>query len=253
MSSRLFLKRCRAVAAGRGDVGVVLLDGDHVIADALAAGVVLEGLVTDGRHPDLTRQLEARGCPIFRVTNEDMAAASPVRTSSGVVALAQWSPASVSDVLAATPAVVIGLVGVQDPGNVGGIIRSAEALGATGVLALDETADPGGWKALRGAMGSTFRLAVGRGRTTDLFSTAGRLGIPVAATVPVGGTDPGRDNLAPPVIVLFGGEGPGLTDDIVARCDRRVTIPMKPGANSLNVGVSAALILWEANKASPRP
>lgn len=250
--TRALAKRYRAVAAGRGEPGVVLLDGDHLLADAVAAGVEIEGVLTDGRHPDLIRQLEARGTPVFRVAHDDLAAASPVRTASGIVALARWQCGSVADVLAVPARVVVGLVGVQDPGNVGGIIRSAEALGASSVLALDDTADPAGWKALRGAMGSTFRLPIGRGRTAELFAAARRLGIAVAATVPIGGASPARDSLAPPVIVLFGGEGRGLTDDIVGRCDRRLTIPMRAGANSLNVGVSAALILWEANRTTPR-
>lgn len=251
--SRSFAKRCRAVAAGRGETGIVLLDGEHLLTDALAAGLVVEGVLTDGRHADLIHQLEARGIPVFHATDNVLAAASPVRASSGIVALAQWRCRSVMDVLAGPRPVIVGLVGVQDPGNVGGIIRSAEALGATGVLVLDETADPGGWKALRGAMGSTFRLPIGRGRTDELFPAARRLGLAVAATVPVGGVRPGRDSLAPPVVVLFGGEGQGLTDTIVARCDRRLTVPMRAGANSLNVGVSAALILWEASKASSPP
>ncbi|MEO8482287.1 MAG: RNA methyltransferase [Acidobacteriota bacterium] len=251
--TKALLKRCRAVAAGRGEPGVVLLDGDHLLADALAAGVAIEVVLTSGRHPDLIRQLDAQGTPVVRVTDDVVSAASPVRTSSGLVALAHWNSGSIADVLAASTPVVIGLVGVQDPGNVGGIIRSAEALGASGLLALDDTADPAGWKALRGAMGSTFRLPIGRGRTTELFSIASRLGIPVAATVPLGGMIPARDRLVPPLIILFGGEGEGLTDDIVGRCDRRFTIPMRAGANSLNVGVSAALILWEARRASPLP
>jgi TrmH family RNA methyltransferase len=252
MLTKALVKRFRSVAAGRGEPGVVLLDGDHLLTDALARGVDIEGVLTDGRHPDLVRQLQARGTPVFLVAPDEMAAASPVRTSSGIVALAQWQCGSVADVLAASRPIVLGLVGVQDPGNVGGIIRSAEALGASGVLALEDTADPAGWKALRGAMGSTFRLPVGRGRTGDVFSTARHLGIRVAAAVPTGGMIPSRESLTPPVIILFGGEGQGLTDEIVRACDQRLTIPMRSGANSLNVGVSAALILWEASKTSPR-
>jgi TrmH family RNA methyltransferase len=251
--TRALGKRYRAVAAGRGEPGLVLLDGAHLLADAVAAHVEIESVLTDGRHPELTGDLQARGIPVFRISHDDLAAASPVRAASGVVALARWQCRSIADVLAAPPRVIVGLVGVQDPGNVGGIIRSAEALGASGLLALDDTADPAGWKALRGAMGSTFRLRVGRGRTTELFSLAGRGGIPIAATVPAGGSSPTPETLAPPLIVLFGAEGRGISDEIVARCDRRITIPMRAGANSLNVGVSAAVILWEANRTAPRP
>ncbi len=251
--SRALAKQYRAVASGRGETGVVLLDGDHLIGDALDAGVPIDSVLTDGRHAALIDRLRALAVPVVRAPHDDVAAASPVRSASGIVALARWQCLSVDDVFSRPTRIVVGLVGVQDPGNVGGIIRSAEALGASGVLALDDTADPAGWKALRGAMGSTFRLPVGRGRTTDVLATARARGIEVAATIPVGGVEPDRRTLAAPVVVLFGGEGRGLADEIVGACDRRLTIPMHAGANSLNVGVSAALILWEANRATPRP
>ncbi len=89
-----------------------------------------------------------------------MAAMSPVREPSGIVALAAAQPATLDEVVAATPALVVVLNGIQDAGNVGAIIRAADGCGATGVIAIEGTADPFGWKALRGAMGSTFRLPV---------------------------------------------------------------------------------------------
>jgi TrmH family RNA methyltransferase len=144
---------------------------------------------------------------------------------------------------------VIGLAGVQDPGNVGGIIRSAEALGATGVIAFDGTADPGGWKALRGAMGSTFRLAIGRGTIADARVAARARGIRVVATVLSNGMPLTATTLTGPLLVLVGSEGAGLDDEIVDAADVRITIPMHGAANSLNVGVAAALILWEASRA----
>jgi TrmH family RNA methyltransferase len=244
-----FVKRCREVAADRDRGEVVLLDGEHLVADALAAGVAIEGVLTDGRAPEVVARAEARGITIHRASPSVLEAASPVRSPTGIVALARWTPRSVSDVLAANQPLVIGLAGVQDPGNVGGIIRSAEALGATGVIALDGTADPGGWKALRGAMGSTFRLAIGRGTLADARTAARAQGIRVVATVPSNGTPLTAATLTGPLLVLVGSEGAGLTGDIVEAADVRVTIPMHGAANSLNVGVAAALILWEASKA----
>jgi TrmH family RNA methyltransferase len=247
-----FVRRCRDVAADRERGDVVLLDGEHLVADALDAGVPLEGVLTDGRAEAVVARAEARGVTVHRVSPSVLDAASPVRSPSGIVALARWAPRSVEDVLSAAQPLVVGLAGVQDPGNAGGIIRSAEALGATGVLALDGTADPGGWKALRGAMGSTFRVAVGRGTVAAALAAARARDVRIVATVPSGGVAPDADALTGPLLVLVGSEGAGLADDVVAAADLRVTIPMRGAASSLNVGVAAAVILWEASSTRSR-
>src|SRR5687767_6251246 len=151
------VRRCRDVAARRIE-GTVLLDGEHLVTEALDVGLPVEAVLTDGRPRPILSLLAARRITHYIASEGVLAAASPVRTPSGVVALASWTPGRVNAVVSGREALVIAMVGVQDPGNVGGIIRTAYALGATGVLALDGTADPSGWKVLRGAMGSTFRI-----------------------------------------------------------------------------------------------
>jgi TrmH family RNA methyltransferase len=136
---------------------------------------------------------------------------------------------------------------------VGAAIRSADALGATGVLALDGTAHPGGWKALRGAMGSTFRIPVGTGRLDEAVSLARRHRIRVAATVAAGGVPLDDAPLAAPLLLLLGNEGAGLPAAAVAAADLRLTIPMRPGVNSLNVGIAAAVLLWSLRARHGRP
>jgi RNA methyltransferase, TrmH family len=245
-----FVKACRAVAAGRGDEDVVLLDGDHLIAEALAAGVPLQGVLTSDPSSSVAREAAARGVLVLEAARDILDAASPVRSPSGIVALASWAPARVEAVVSAPAPLVLGLLGVQDPGNVGSIIRSADALGATGVVALEGTASPAGWKALRGAMGSTFRVAVATADVRSTLAAARRAGVRVAATVPQSGTAIDQAALSPPLFLLLGSEGEGLPPDVVAQADTRLTIPMRPGTNSLNVGVSAALMLWEARRHS---
>jgi TrmH family RNA methyltransferase len=162
-----------------------------------------------------------------------------------VVAIARWAPVPVDRVLA-PPVRLLGLVGVQDPGNVGSAIRTAEALGATGVIAFDGSAHPGGAKALRGAMGSTFRLPVASARLADVLPELRRREIRIAATLAEGGEPPSAAALAAPVLMLLGNEGAGLPDTLAAEADIRITIPMRAGVESLNVAVTAALLLWEA-------
>jgi TrmH family RNA methyltransferase len=243
-----FVQRCRLLATGRGEPGEVLLDGPHLLQDALAAGVPILGALVDDRGADLADALRARHVPVHVATRSVAEAASPVRTPSGVVAVATWVARPAVDLLDDRRAVLVGLVGVQDPGNVGNIIRSADALGASGVLALDGTADPAGWKALRGAMGSTFRVPVGTGATDAVLASARAQGVRIAATVAKGGLAPDASSLAPPVLVLIGSEGGGLPDAVIDAADVRLTLPMRSHVNSLNAATTAAILLWESSR-----
>jgi TrmH family RNA methyltransferase len=240
-----FIKRCREAADRRLD-GTVLLDGEHLLAEALAADIPLQGVLTDERPRSVLSSVDARRVQRYIGGGTVLEAASPVRTPSGVVALASWAPARMADVLAARDALVVGMIDVQDPGNVGGIIRSAHALGATGVLALDSTADPSGWKVLRGAMGSTFKMRVGTGSTTELLSRAGASRIRLMAAVAHGGSPLDQARFTRPLVLLLGNEGHGLPPDVLRQATQQVHVPLIPGAESLNVGATAAILLWEA-------
>lgn len=239
------VRQFRRAAAGPGADSVVLLDGDHLVREAFAAGIEVTALLSDGRHPDLLERAGAAGHACARTV---MAAASPVRTPSGVCALARWRPADLHGVFATRPALVVGLVDVQDPGNVGSAIRSADALGATGVLTVGATADPGGWKVLRGSMGSTFRLPVGRSDLAAAVAHARRAGVRVLATSAAGGLPPDAADLASPLFILVGHEGSGLPPDVAADADEVLSIPMRPGIESLNVAVAAALLVDAARR-----
>ncbi len=229
----------------------MLLDGEHLIAEALAAGVRLDTVLADGRRPAVVWRARDAGATVYETTAAVLDAASPVQSPSGIVAIAEWSPAGCADGLGVEAGAVplaLGLVDVQDPGNVGGAIRQRDALGATGVLALDGTADPGGWKALRGAMGSTFRVPVARCSSRDAVTEARRRGLTIAAAVATTGSPIHDADLTTPLLVLLGNEGAGLPADRVAEADLRLTIPMRTGVDSLNVGVTAALLLFEARR-----
>ena len=235
-------------AARRNDPDVALLDGDHLLGDALDAGVPIEIVLADKRHASLAARAEHAGAQVFQVSERVIEAASPVRTPSGIVALARWRPRAMVDVLRPDGALVVGLCGVQDPGNVGSVIRAAEGLGATGVLALDDTAHPAGWKALRGAMGSAFRLPVAVGTTADALAGARRRGLQIVATVAANGPTIDATDFRKPSLILLGREGSGLEEAVVAAADVRATIPMHRGTNSLNVAAAAAVIAYEARR-----
>lgn len=249
------VKRFREIAR-EGRVGDdVLLDGAHLVGEALAAGMALDvvAFATDaaqGRLASLASDCVASGARVITAPDSVLTLLSPVRQPSGVIAIARLHPATIESAIAAgSPALVLLLDRIQDPGNVGAIIRSAEACGATAVIAGPGTADPFGWKALRGSMGSAFRLPVAAAVSLDAALAAARdAGLCIFATVARGGTPLDRAPLARPAMVLLGGEGPGLSDDIIARADERVTIAMRAPVESLNVSVAAALIVYEASR-----
>jgi TrmH family RNA methyltransferase len=246
------VQRCRRIAR-RAEPDVVLLDGEHLIAEALDAAVRLELLLTDGRADALVSRAQGSGAAIYECSSSVLEAASPVRTPSGLVALARWRAVSIEDALQGAEALVLALCGVQDPGNVGSAIRSADALGATGVLVLDGSAHPGGWKALRGSMGSVFRVPVGVGTLDEAARAAKRRGLQIAASVAAHGIPADMADLRSPSIVLLGNEGAGLSDAAVSHATLRVTIPMRGRINSLNVAATAALLLYEARRQRTQP
>ena len=263
-----FRELSRASAAGSGEI---LLDGAHLVEEAIECGVPIEMAAFSERQlagvlssplARISKAVTHQGGRIFSVSDSVLAAMSPVQHPSGVVAIASAHRADLEEVFAAPrrartrhasgdgkaafPLVVV-LAGVQDPGNVGAIIRSCAAFGATGVVAIEGTANPFGWKALRGGMGGTFRVDVAvRGTLLDVIAASRDARVPLVAAVPRGGAPLPETDLRGPVAVIMGGEGAGVSDAAVAASERQVTIPMQAPVESLNVATAAALILYEA-------
>jgi RNA methyltransferase, TrmH family len=244
-------------ASQGGHAAEVLLDGEHLVHEAITCGIAVEiaafsekGLANGrGALARIARDVKKRGGRVVAVTEQVLAAMSPVQHPSGVVAIGRARPTDLGVVFSSAahlPLVVI-VAGVQDPGNVGAIVRTAAAFGATGVVAIDGTANPFGWKALRGGMGGTFRLPVtSRAALPEVIGAARDASVRVIAAVPRGGTPlPSLDLRAPAAIVL-GGEGSGVDPDTVRAVGQSVSIPMDAPAESLNVAAAAAVILYEA-------
>lgn len=240
------VRRFREIAR-HGDPDLVLIDGEHLVADALGCRIPIEVALSDGRAPELAARARDAGADVYDCTAGVLEAASPVRTPSGIVALARWRLTPLDRLLART-GLCLGLAGVQDPGNVGSAIRAADALGAAGVVVLDGTADPRAWKTLRGAMGSAFRVPVARASAEEVVREARAQGRSILATVAAGGTPVDRADLVAPALLLVGSEGAGLPAELVDTADQRVTIPMRAGVESLNVAVTAAIVLFEARR-----
>lgn len=243
------VKECRAIV--RGDDPRLLLDGWHLLSEAVAGGVPLAWVAVDASRAAadavLLERAAAAGARIVRVGAAVMEAMSPVRAASGVVAVAERPAIDARALVSPSPALVLTGLGVQDPGNVGAIVRSADAAGATGILLDGSAADPWGWKSLRASMGSLFRLPALRDpRAGDILRRWQRDGLRIVAADPHLGTTMYDFDLTRPLVLVLGGEGAGLPGDVLEMADARVRVPMRAGVESLNVAVAAGLLVYEA-------
>jgi TrmH family RNA methyltransferase len=246
------VKRFRDVARGGERDDAVLVDGPHLVTEALNAGVPFEVVAfadqaADSELDGIVRRASSSGVRTVPVSTAVLSAISRVREPAGIVAIARCGPVAIERVLARRPQLVVIVAGVQDPGNVGAIVRAAEACGATGVVTTPGSADAFGWKALRGSMGSAFRMPIARAASADdAIRAAKAAGVRVFATVPHDGTPLPSARLTGPSAVVLGGEGSGLDAEVVAAADERIAVPMQPPVESLNVATAAALIVYEA-------
>jgi TrmH family RNA methyltransferase len=244
-------------ATAAGHAAEVLLDGEHLVQEALACDIPIEVAAFSDRQlaietspiARLARDVRKRGGRVMTVGDQVLAAISPVQNPSGVVAIARARPSDIGVVMSGMSDLPVSLVlaGLQDPGNVGAVIRAAAAFGASGVVAIEGSANPFGWKALRGAMGGTFRIPVAaRGTMSEVIAAAQKKDVRLVAAVPRGGTPLPQLNFHMPTAVILGSEGGGLPAELLRAMHEAVTIPMQTPVESLNVAVAAALILYEA-------
>ena len=257
------IRTVRALARGR-DGDRVLLDGAHLIEEALGSDIAVESVVASHafaeQHRPLLEALDHRAT-VYLAKDDVLEAASPVRTPGGIVAIARVTETSVRGVLGQDEpeggryraAMAVALVDVQDPGNAGAVVRSVEAAGGTGVIACDGTADLRGWKALRASMGSAFRVPIARAAVDQVFNDAKVAGVRVIATTLDETSADMRDlRWNEPFVLLVGNEGRGLPADVAARAEVRARIPMFGRVQSMNAAVSAAVILYEAQRQRSR-
>ncbi len=233
----------------------MVAEGRRLVEDALAAGASVAALlVADdaaaGPAAPLLAEAARRGIRAEVAPRRDFNALADTETPSGVLAVIEWQPLALEQVrppdVGRRRALVID--GVQDPGNVGTMIRTAFALGAWLTVALDGTADVRGPKAVRGSMGALFRHQVAAASFEDWQVYAAREG--VAIWLAAGQGEP-LDALPPQpgsVALVVGNEGVGVRAAWQEHPHRTVTIPMRAGAESLNAAVAAGIVLFELSR-----
>lgn len=241
--------------------GLVVAEGIRLVEEGIAAGVTFTGAVIgptlEGteRGRALKATLAGRGVALEEVDEKTFAGLADTEHPQGILAVVEPRTWTLDALATRDPSLPLGtgprpatflvLDAVQDPGNVGTILRSALALGSAGVIALPGTADLQNAKVLRGSMGASFKLP-------NLHATDAEFGAWVAErrvalwSAEASGIDI-RTAARPqgPLALLVGNEGAGVRPELAARASARVAIPLTPGAESLNVAAAAAILLWE--------
>jgi RNA methyltransferase, TrmH family len=246
---------------------VIGIEGEHLLAEALRSGLRLRTvfLRADPDRRDASLRMLERlplpaTVPIVSLNPAVFSSAVDTESPQGIAALVEPPRFSLAETLGGTdspaqparraaPLVII-TAALQDPGNFGTLIRSAEAFGATGVVALPGTVDVWNNKALRASAGSAFRIPVVQEKAPLAFATLAGRGIPILAAVAAAGHPDAipcsRYDLAQPAAILIGNEGAGLSTDFIDRCTASIAIPMPGPVESLNAAVAASILLYEA-------
>lgn len=239
---RLVHIRKLAGSAGlRRSSGEFLCDSPKLLSESIQAGWEIVQVVST--HEVTLPPLPA-GTEEIRVPRDVMESISPMKTPQGVLCICRLPDQTLPRQLTGQRYVV--LDGVQDPGNVGTVLRTADAFGCSGLILLPGCADPFGPKTVRASMGAVFRCPVWTAGPEELERTLEKSGIPLYGaalrqdTLDVRQLDLKRGALA------IGSEGRGLSEDVLRRCHATIRIPMEPKCESLNAAVAAAILLWEA-------
>ncbi len=244
--TRALRTRLRRIARGQADEPLRVLEGPRAVHDALAAGVVREVWVASDLEDVALGTIRAAagrvGLEVGVAPRRDIEQVAGTVTPQGVLALVSDVARPLAEVVARAGHLVW-LDGVQDPGNVGAIVRVAAAFGAEGLVVGGGTADPLGAKALRASAGLALRVPFARAEGADAARAFADAGVPVWV-LERGGDDLLRVDRAPArLVVAIGAEGQGLSDAERRAASRRLGIPIAEGVDSLNAAVAAGIAL----------
>jgi RNA methyltransferase, TrmH family len=248
-------------AFARGELtedGNCAIEGVRVIEEAIRSGLRFRAVFfSESAETRANRLLPQIGAHVETLVVPDKVFAQVTDTEhpQGVAALVQVKQYRLPDLLGSGPrslkrvdpsALVVVIAGLQDPGNLGTIVRSAEAFGAQAVITLENTVSIFNSKVMRASAGSVFRVAVVAEKLDTALPALRQHGLALVATSSHKGTPLPEANLANPVAILIGGEGAGLPRQALALVDEVVVIPHFERVESLNAGVAASIFLYEA-------
>jgi RNA methyltransferase, TrmH family len=231
-----------------------VVEGIQPVWQAVEAGANVEVLVVapallGSRAAELVAGQEAAGTRVARVTGELFARLSARDGPSGLAAIVRARVPGLAGLPVTPDAVFVALHEVGNPGNLGTIIRTADAAGAAGVVLVGPAADPFDPAAVKASMGALFAVPVARAADpTEFFAWAAGSGVSVITTSAKAERSFWEAGYPRPLALLLGAEGAGLPEDVLAAGDVQVRIPMTGTAESLNLAVAAGLLLYQARK-----
>jgi len=231
--------------------GAMAIEGLRIIEEAIRSGLRFDAIFfsESGRGhalrllPQIASQVEALVLP-----DEVFASAVSTETPQGVAALVRLKPAKFEDLLeqVSPGLLLVGIAGIQDPGNLGTIIRSAEAFSARTVLLGEKTVSHFNPKVVRASAGSLFREPLVRVKLVESILLLKQRGVRVLASSSHKGRALCEADFSGPCMIVIGNEGAGVPQEVLAQADELITIPHSPRVESLNAGIAASIILYEA-------
>ncbi|WP_026381422.1 TrmH family RNA methyltransferase [Afifella pfennigii] len=245
------VKDLRALTAKkeRDRTGLFLGEGLKLVRDALAAGFEVVDLIAaadslEGPVGESAAEVKARGGRVLAVSHKVLEKLSRRDNPQTVIGVFKKRLAGAEEIGAR--GIWIGLERIRDPGNLGTIIRTADAAGAAGIVLIGECCDPFSLEAVRASMGSFFHVPLALAREEAFLAAARANGARLLGTHLSARRDFRQADYSPPLILLMGNERQGLTERLAAACDELLRIPMRGKADSLNLAIATGLFVYEA-------
>jgi TrmH family RNA methyltransferase len=232
-----------------GEDGFAAIEGPRILEEAIRSGLRFRAVFfrqsaeaqADRLLPQLASEVETLILP-----DDVFAGAAATETPQGVAALVKFKDFNLDDVLRPPQPLVVVLAGVQNPGNLGTVLRSAEAFGASGVLLAEKTVSRFNPKAVRASAGSVFRVPVVEMKLAEAAAKLREHGLRLVATSSHQGAPVDQAEFAGALAIFLGSEGAGLPREAMSRMDEVIAIPHSPRVESLNAGIAASILLYEA-------
>ena len=227
------------------------LDGSKIVEEAIRSGWRLKAVFfaesARERAGKLLPQLSSH-TEILLLPDEVFRSAVLTESPQGIAALAKIREHTLADLLRPENPLIVVAAGLQDPGNLGTIVRSAEAFGASGLTAVEGTVNPFTPKVIRGSAGSVFRLPLLKASSSDVLRALRGRGVRLLATSSHKSTPLQETDLSGPLAIIIGNEGAGVSRDLLAQADQNIGIPHSPKVESLNAGIAASVVLYECSR-----
>ncbi|MGO8718148.1 MAG: TrmH family RNA methyltransferase [Acidobacteriaceae bacterium] len=247
-NARLKDLRQRLLHPAIGEDGLIAIEGDHLLQEAERSGLRFDTVfLREDRLTERMWPLPGRG-KVFTVATDAFDHACSTESPQGIAAIVEAPLWTLESLLAVDHPRLLILAGLQDPGNLGTILRSAEAFGGTGVLLTPGSVSPWNQKALRAGAGSSFRLPIVSLPDTSLLRRLSEKQIPLYTCIASAGTSILDANLRGPIAFVIGNEGTGIPEEILPFCQGTLHIPCPGKVESLNAAIAASILLYEASR-----